>query len=213
MHTDEAVRTRDHRAAGLCSTGLCMRHHAIVPGFIQTGFSWRTPYMAPTRTPCVHMWRSTTNATLASRFDARLAGPEPVSSREGPAGRVMLDIGDQPRVAAEPDIGPQPVDHDDYAVAEADEKENVGKPPQHPGQKPFDVKLAELNHGAVAPDGGKVAVMPVPERIWCPATQPGPDRVPDIVSRLLGGGRQPGYRPAVGVQGERRVADDEDLRM
>jgi len=41
-----------------------MRHHAIVPGFIHTGFSWPTPYMAPTRAPCVHMWRPTTNATL-----------------------------------------------------------------------------------------------------------------------------------------------------
>ena len=56
-----------------------------------------------------------------------------------------------PRASAEGDIGPQPIERDDDARAEADEKINIGKDPKEPcgGRR---VSSSEIDDCFVAPD-------------------------------------------------------------
>lgn len=73
---------------------------------------------------------------------------------------------------------------------------------------------AEVNDRSLASDGGKITVTAIVEWLdpFC-ATQPDLDQISDIAPLLLGNGSDARQRFAIGVEGQRRVADSKYLRM
>ena len=88
--------------------------------------------------------------------------------------RLRVGPGDQPRAALERDVVPRPVERHDDAVAEADEEVDVRDAPQQPGEEAGERQPAELDDGALAPDGRERAGILEAER-WlssCPRGAP-----------------------------------------
>src|SRR5262249_17990952 len=72
-----------------------------------------------------------------------------------------------PRASVEGHIGPQPIERDDDARAEADEKINMGKDPKEPGEAAGECHPAEIDDCFVAPDRCQTALMLIAEwRRW-----------------------------------------------
>src|SRR6516225_8624767 len=69
-----------------------------------------------------------------------------------------------PRPAAECDIGPQPIEGHDDARAKTDQEKNMGDAPDQPGGPAKEPQPAESRHRIVPTDRREVALMTVPER-------------------------------------------------
>src|SRR5579864_3630657 len=71
---------------------------------------------------------------------------------------------DQPRPTLESQVGPGPLEHDEEAVAETDEIEDVDTEPEYPGEKAGEAYCAEIDDGEGAAHGGEIAFVVVVER-------------------------------------------------
>src|ERR1700726_488465 len=71
---------------------------------------------------------------------------------------------------------------------------------------------AEINHRGLASDGGKIGVAAIAEWLGphC-AAQPGFDQITDIAPLLLGDRRDAREWLAIGIDGQRSIADCENL--
>src|SRR5215471_18272486 len=72
-----------------------------------------------------------------------------------------------PRASAEGDIGPQPIERDDDARAEADEKINMGKDPKEPCEAAGECHPAKSTIALLRPIVARTALMSIAEwRRW-----------------------------------------------
>ena len=71
----------------------------------------------------------------------------------------------------------------------------------------------EVDHGSLAPDGGKVPVIAIVEWHNLAALQTGFNKLPDIDPLLLCDWRHTGQRLSDGVDHQRRIANCEDFGM
>ena len=86
--------------------------------------------------------------------------------------------------------------------------------PEPPGQRAGQLDPAEIGNRRLAADGRQASGMAVPKRVGRPASgQPGLDHLGGVLAALLGSRRQPRHRLALPAFAQRRIADDEDLRL
>src|SRR5690606_15443253 len=125
--------------------------------------------------------------------------------------RSSLGAGDEPRAALKGEIGPKPVDGDDQAVANADEKIDVDEAPDPPGEPAGKPEEAEIDHRRAPTDGREVADVDIAEgRRRAPASEPRADDPGGVFALLLGDRGHAGQRRAVAAEGEGGVAEGED---
>jgi hypothetical protein len=70
-----------------------------------------------------------------------------------PAGQVRA-AGDQPSAALVRDVGPGPLNENQHAVPEADQKQDVNEQPGQPGDETGNMNLAELGDCGCTADRG-----------------------------------------------------------
>src|SRR5277367_6158125 len=100
---------------------------------------------------------------------------------------------DEPRAALVTRVNPQPVDRDTQAIADPNQKVDVGEAPEPPGERALELDPAEVDHRAPLADRGEVASMLIMEgRRRGRAAEPGSDDLGDIGALLLGGGSDAG---------------------
>ena len=93
------------------------------------------------------------------------AAVEPASTVciEG-SGSISLDGPSyQPRGPVVGEVAPGPLDHDDDAIAESDQKKDVDEEPRKPGEKSGDVHLAKVGDRGRTPNGGEAALVEIME--------------------------------------------------
>ncbi len=61
------------------------------------------------------------------------------------------------------EVVPHPRERHDSSVAQADQEVDMRHAPEHPADEAFQVHMIELHHSRLAPDRGKVPMMPVAE--------------------------------------------------
>ena len=83
--------------------------------------------------------------------------------------------GDQPHATLVRQVAPDPLEHHQRTILEADEQENVHQPPQRQGQPTSDVQLAELGDRRLPTDDGQLALVAVAEGLARLALQGTPD--------------------------------------
>src|ERR1051325_3146569 len=71
--------------------------------------------------------------------------------------------GDQPRPALIGQIRPQPINRDRYAVAEADQKVDVRRSPDQPGDAAGETQPSEIDHCFPPADRRQIAQASIPE--------------------------------------------------
>src|SRR5262249_30275484 len=105
---------------------------------------------------------------------------------------------DQTGTALVGQIGPGPLKHDEDAVAEADEVEDVDAGPDKPGRQTSELEAPDLADGISTADGGKSAFVKVVKgrgrRLVADA---GADDAGSVVTLLKGDGRDARKRFAV----------------
>src|ERR1700685_509818 len=145
----------------------------------------------------------------------------------GPARQVSAP-GDEAGSALVCDIRPRPLNENQDAIAEADEKKNVDEKPRQPGDESGDVNLAELRDGSCAADGGEAAFVEVMEwsagvktpilsrrmrEGWGTRFDLSADHFCSVAAFLYGDGGDSGQRLALLVLQRCEVADNEDFGM
>jgi len=75
------------------------------------------------------------------------------------------------------DVGVSPLQQHAHTIAEADEIQNVDEEPNDPRDEAGQVKASKVRNRLGAPDGGKVALVEVPESPGGAACQEPPDIV------------------------------------
>src|SRR5262249_48480627 len=119
-----------------------------------------------------------------------------------------------PRASAEGDIGPQPIERDDDARAEADEKINMGKDPKEPCEAAVECYPAEIDDCFVASDRCQTALMSIAEwRRWRGFLDARPDHGRSVTAHLLCGGSNARSRLSFPALGNAGIADRKNFRV
>src|SRR5690348_6810690 len=79
-------------------------------------------------------------------------------------GAVRPRVGDEPCASLPGEVGPGPLHHDEHAVLEANEHEDVDEQPGQPGHQPPEPERTNLGDGGRATDRGHGAAVDVVER-------------------------------------------------
>src|SRR5438270_551810 len=126
----------------------------------------------------------------------------------------VVDLCDETGAAVPRDVNPQPAQGDRQAIAQADQKIDVGQAPDPPSKPSADLQPTEVDDRRAFADGREIAGMPIAKgadsRI---SAEPRLDGLRDVQTLLLGGRRYSGNRIPVPRIDGCGVADDEDLRM
>src|SRR5690606_11422691 len=109
------------------------------------------------------------------------------------------------------DVGPGPLHHDDEAVAETDQVEDVDEDPHEPRRQAAHPELRDLRDGGVPPDRGEVPLVQVAERLARLALEVAADRARDVATHLQRRGRDAWDRPAVLALDSGQIARHEDV--
>src|SRR5207237_10103729 len=108
------------------------------------------------------------------------------AARRGSGTTSVLDAAhDDARVALVAEVRPRPIEHDDEAVAEVDEKVDVRDEPHEPRREAREVQPADHHHGGIAADGGELAVVAILEPDRRLALDPAQHIAAGVPSHLL----------------------------
>src|SRR5260370_15591685 len=122
------------------------------------------------------------------------------------------DACDQSRAALERDVIPAPVQRDRKAAAKPDQEINVSQAPQQPCSKARQLDPAEFGDGAFSADRRHRAEVAIVERLRRMSFYSGSQDVRNILSLLLGNGRDTWQRLSIRPGGKGCVSDNEDVR-
>src|SRR5882672_9979138 len=134
--------------------------------------------------------------------------------RPAPAGKVGASS-DETGATLISEIRPCPLNKDQHAVAETDQKKDVDEQPGQPGHEARDVNLAELGDSSGATDGGEAAFVAVVKRRarLNSLDKFSPNEFGDEAALLNGDGRDARQHLAGCVFQGGEVSDNEDFGM
>src|SRR5665213_4224330 len=133
-------------------------------------------------------------------------------SRSSPP-HLARALRDQPRGALVAGVDPQPAHRDAEPVAQADQEIDVGDAPDPPGEGAAQLDAAEIDHRLPLADLRQAAGVPVAERRYRIALEPGLDATGDVLALLLGRRCDAGDRLAIGAGDIDGVADRKNIGM
>lgn len=79
--------------------------------------------------------------------------------------RLCAVVNDEAGSTLEGEIVPEPTERDNEAVPDSDQEINVCQAPKEPSKNARQVEATECHHGCFAPYRGRIAVVPILERI------------------------------------------------
>src|SRR5688572_4836281 len=110
-----------------------------------------------------------------------------------PQRRLLL--GDQPSTMFICQVSPKPLDRNQDAVLETDQKVDMDERPGHPRNPALQLQAPLLEHRCMTTHDGSVAAVPIDELRQCSAARDlGCKRVPEMGALLLGDLSQSGQR-------------------